>query len=150
MSLDYLKLPGHSPGFHLSGGCCQQACFFLLILCKDYQCPTSGCSSPERREAGKSDVFSQGLSHPAALSLIFFKYKEANWKKFFSSCFIFSVICISRLCPAEFTHDSSANIYALSMSQPPIPQLEQESIDINNIWILFEHLTVAWEVCTAL
>lgn len=36
------------------------------------------------------------------------------------------------------------------MFQPPMHQLEQESIGLNNIWTLFEHLTVPWEVCTAL
>jgi hypothetical protein len=54
------------------------------------------------------------------------------------------------LCPAEFTHDSLANIYALLMSQPPIQQLEQESTGSTIFGSLFEHLTVPWEVCTAL
>lgn len=95
------------------------------------------------------------FSHKACLPqllyrLFFLNYKEAKHKKLFSSCFIFSIICIPELCPAEFTHDSWANICTLSIFQPPIHQLEQESIGLNNIWILFEHLTVRWEVCTAL
>lgn len=37
---------------------------------------------------------------------------------------------------AELIHDSLANIYALSTSQPPIRQLEQKSLGLGNVWVL--------------
>ena len=40
------------------------------------------------------------------------------------------------LIPAEFIHDSLANIYDLLTSQPPIRQLEQKLLGPGNVWLL--------------
>lgn len=74
MSLDYLKLSGHIPGFHLSGSRLLSASRFLSSPYSFQGLSRSHfrCRS-DRHDAGKSAVFSQGLPPPAALSLIFFK-----------------------------------------------------------------------------
>lgn len=96
MSLDYLKLSGHSPGFHLSVGYCRQAAFFPLaiILHRDYQSSHSTAIFPKQWDAMENAVFLNGLPDPMCFTTyFFFNFK----KKLFFMFITTSVICISKL-----------------------------------------------------
>lgn len=97
MSLDYLKLSGHGPGFHLSGGCCRQAGFFSfsLFFARIIKAPLP-MQYPRARSRWEERCFLTRLAFPCAYRLFFLSIKETKEKKLFFSCFIFSIICISK------------------------------------------------------
>lgn len=92
MSLDYLKLSRHSPGFHLSA-----ALFSLaFILYRLYQSSNSNAIAPKQWDIMENASFLNGLPDPVCFITDLNFVKES---KFFLCFQPPSVICISKFIP---------------------------------------------------
>lgn len=92
----------------------------------------SQCNIPEAMRHHGECCFLKWLTLPC----VFYNFLNFILKEMFLMFITTPSFAYQSLTPADFIHNSLANIYALSTSQPPIRQLEQKSLGLGKVWLL--------------